>query len=61
MTLMINADAVGEQKCLEEGAPRKGVRGWEVGRGEEQASGKKYGEMKEELNKGEENNTNEEG
>lgn len=41
MTLMINADAVGEQKCLDEGAPRKGVRGREVGRGEEQALGEK--------------------
>lgn len=49
MTLMINADALGEQECLEEGAPRMGIRGWEVGRGEEeQASGKEQrGEEKE--------------
>lgn len=48
MTLMINADAVGEQKCLDEGAPRKGVRGREVGRGEQALGEKKYGKMKEE-------------
>lgn len=28
MTLVINADALGEQECLEEGAPRGGIRGW---------------------------------